>query len=71
MKYCIESRGTEHSTYHKRSKANWIGLILCSNCLLKRVIEGKIGENIEETVRRGRRSMHKWRILRKTKNTGI
>ena len=28
----------------KRRKANWIGHILHKNCLLKRVIEGKIGE---------------------------
>ena len=27
-----------------RRKANWIGQILCRNCLLKQVIEGKIRE---------------------------
>jgi hypothetical protein len=26
----------------KRRKANWIGHILCRNCLLKHVIEGKM-----------------------------
>ena len=31
----------------KRRKANWIGHILCRNCLLKHVIEGKIGGGIE------------------------
>ena len=34
-----------------KRKANWIGHILCRNCLLQRVIEGKI----EVTGRRGRR----------------
>jgi hypothetical protein len=28
----------------KRRKANWIGHILCRNCVLKHVIEGKIEE---------------------------
>jgi len=36
-------------------KANWIGHILRTNCLLQRVIEGKIKGWIEVTVRRGRR----------------
>jgi len=36
-------------------KANWIGHILRRNCLLQRVIEGKIKEQIEVTGRRGRR----------------
>jgi hypothetical protein len=39
---------------HKR-KANWIGHILCRNCLLQRVIEGKMKGGIEVTGRRGRR----------------
>jgi hypothetical protein len=34
-------------------KANWIGHILCSNCLLQRVIEGRIKGEIEVTGRRG------------------
>jgi hypothetical protein len=34
---------------------NWIGYILCRNCLLRRVIEGKIKGGIEVTGRRGRR----------------
>ena len=36
-------------------KANWIGHILSRNCLLLRVIEGKIKGGIEVTGRRGRR----------------
>jgi hypothetical protein len=39
----------------KRRKANWIGHILPRNCLLKRVIEGKIEGRIEMTGKRGRR----------------
>jgi hypothetical protein len=31
----------------RKRKANWIGHILCRNCLLHRVIEGKIKEEIE------------------------
>ena len=39
-----------------KRKANWIGHILRRNCLLQRVIEGKIKGGIEVTGRRGRRS---------------
>jgi hypothetical protein len=39
----------------RKRKAKWIGHILCRNCLLKQVIEGKIKEEIEVTGRRGRR----------------
>jgi len=39
-----------------KRKANWIGHILCRNCLLQRVTEGKIkGGGIEVSGRRGRR----------------
>ena len=38
-----------------KRKANWIGHILLRNCLLQRVIEGKIKGRIEVTGRRGRR----------------
>ena len=38
-----------------KRKANWIGHILRRNCLLQRVIEGKIKGRIEVTGRRGRR----------------
>jgi hypothetical protein len=42
---------------HKISKrkANWIGHILRRNCLLQRVLEGKVKGGIEVTGRRGRR----------------
>jgi len=39
----------------RKRKANWIGHILCRNCLLQRVIEGKIKGGIEMTRRRRRR----------------
>jgi hypothetical protein len=35
--------------------ANWIGHILRRNCLLQRVIEGKIKGGIKMTGRRGRK----------------
>jgi len=38
-----------------KRKSNWIGHILHRNCLLQRVIEGKIKGGIEVTGRRGRR----------------
>ena len=38
-----------------KRKANWIGHILCRNCLLQRVTKGKIQGGIEVTGRRGRR----------------
>jgi hypothetical protein len=48
-----EERNIVHTI--KRRKANWIGHILRRNCLLKRVIEGKLEGRIEMTGRRGRR----------------
>ena len=39
----------------RKRKANWIGHILCRNCLLKQVIEGKIKGEMDVTRRRGRR----------------
>jgi hypothetical protein len=39
----------------RKRKTNWIGHILCRNCLLQRVIEGKIQGGIEVTGRHGRR----------------
>ena len=39
----------------RKRKANWIGHILRRNCLLQRVIEGKIKGGIEVRGRRGRK----------------
>jgi hypothetical protein len=38
-----------------KRKANWIGHILCRNCLLRQVIEGKIKAEIEVTGRQEKR----------------
>jgi len=48
-----EQRNIVHEI--SKRKANWIGHILRRNCLLQRVIEGKIKGGIEVTERRGRR----------------
>ena len=39
----------------RKLKANWISHILRRNCLLQRVIEGKMQRRIEVTGRQGRR----------------
>jgi len=49
------SRGTYILREINKRKANWIGYILRRNCLLQRVIEGKLKGWIEVTGRRGRR----------------
>jgi hypothetical protein len=48
-----EERNILHTI--KRREANWIGNILRRNCLLKRVIEGKVEGRMEMTGRRVRR----------------
>jgi hypothetical protein len=48
----MEQRNILHEI--SKRKANWIGLILRTNCLLQPVIEGKIKEGIEVTGRRRR-----------------
>jgi hypothetical protein len=50
----VKKKGNILHAISKR-KANWIGHILRRNCLLQRVIEGKIQGGIEATGRRGRR----------------
>jgi hypothetical protein len=47
----------QRNILHEISKrnANWIGHILCRNCLLQQVIEGKIKGGIEVRGRRERR----------------
>ena len=48
-----EQRNNLHEI--RKRKANWIGHILRRNCLLQRVMEGKIKGGIEVRGRRGRR----------------
>ena len=56
MKKCyLESMSRKILHEISKRKANWIGHILRRNCLLRRVIEGKIKGGIEVTGRRGRR----------------
>jgi hypothetical protein len=47
----------QRNILHEISKreANWIGHILCRNCLLRQVIEEKIKGGIEVIERRGKR----------------
>jgi hypothetical protein len=45
---------------------NWIGHILCRNCLLKHCIKGKIEGGIEVTSRRGRTSKQLLNNLKET-----
>jgi hypothetical protein len=46
-----EKRNIIHKV--KKWKANWIGHILCRNCLLKHVIGGKVDGRTKVTGRRG------------------
>jgi hypothetical protein len=48
-----EQRNNLHEI--RKRKANWIGHIMRRNCLLQRVIEGRIKGGIEVIERRGRR----------------
>jgi hypothetical protein len=48
-----EKRNILHTI--KRRKSSWIGHILRRNCLINHIIEGKVGEGIYVTGRRGRR----------------
>jgi len=49
----VKEEGNSLHTVRRR-KANWNGHILRRNCLLKHVIEGKIGRKIKVTGGRGR-----------------
>jgi hypothetical protein len=60
-----EKRNILHTV--KRRNANRIGHILRGNCLLKHIIEGKIGGEIEVTRRREKRCKQ---LLNDLKNTG-
>jgi hypothetical protein len=54
----VLSRGKEQRNIVNeisKQKANWIGHILCRNCFLRQVIEGRINGGIEVTGKLGRR----------------
>jgi hypothetical protein len=55
----------------KRTKANWIGRILCRNCLLKHIIEGLIEGGTEVIGRQGRRRNQLLDDLKETRDSGI
>jgi hypothetical protein len=57
----MEQRNILHEV--TKRKANWIGHILRRNCLLQRVIEGKIKWGIEVTGRRGKDVGSYWMTL--------
>ena len=57
-----EQRNIAHEIIKR--KANWIGHILRRNCLLKRIIEGKIKGEMEVARRRGRRRHKPWGLQR-------
>jgi hypothetical protein len=61
--------GEEYTPCKKGRKVNWIGYILCRNCLLKHVIEGKVEGSIELTGRRGRRRKQLLDDLKKKEGT--
>jgi hypothetical protein len=50
-----EERNIIHTI--KRRKANWIGHILCRNCVLRQIIEGKVEGGIVVMGRQGRKCM--------------
>jgi hypothetical protein len=52
-----EERNIIHTA--KRRKANWIGHILCRNCLINHVIEGKLEGKIYIRGRQGTRHKQK------------
>jgi hypothetical protein len=54
-----------------KRKANWIGHILRTNCLLQRVIEGKIKCRKEVTGREEEDVGSYWMTLRKGEDTHI
>jgi hypothetical protein len=53
--YYLESRSRNILYEIRKRRANWIGHILRRNCILQRVIEGKIQGRIDVTGRQGRR----------------
>jgi hypothetical protein len=67
----IQSQGEkEYPAYNKKKrKANWIGHILCRNCLIEHILGGKIG-GIEVTGRQGRRFMQLLDDLKEREDTG-
>jgi hypothetical protein len=51
----------------KSRKANWFGYVLCRNCFLTHIIEGRIEGRIDVTRRRGKGSKQILDDLKKTR----
>ena len=51
----------------KRRKADWIGNILCRNCIGKLIVDGKIKGRIEVSGRQGRRRKQLFDDLKETR----
>ena len=64
-----EQRNSIHEI--RKRKANWIGHILRRDCLLQRIIEGKIKGGIEVTGSRGRKRRKLLDDLKKGEDTHI
>ena len=62
-----EKRNIVHAV--KGRKDNCIGHILCRNCVLKQVIEGKIEKRRDRTGRRGRRRKEVLNELKEMRDT--
>jgi hypothetical protein len=60
--YLKEQRNILHEI--NKRKVNWIGHILCRNCLLQQVIEGNTKGGIEMTGGRGRRGRKLLAVLK-------
>ena len=59
-----EERNALHTI---KRKSNWFGHIVCKNCLLKHITEGKIEGRIEIQGRRGRRNKQVLDELKETR----
>ena len=64
-----QERNILHTT--ERQKPNWNGHILCRNCLLTHVTEGKMEGKIEVTGRQGRRPKQLLEVLKEKKGYRI
>ena len=69
-KYLLRVQEQRHILYEiSKRKANWIGHILRRNCLLQRVIDGKIKGGIEVTRRAEEDVGSYWMTLRQGEDT--
>jgi hypothetical protein len=67
MECCIVMEERNILQTRKRRKANWIGHVLFTTCLIKEIIEGKIAGKTEVTRRGGIRRKQLLDNLKKTR----